>query len=699
MAKFNHHKPGFIAGQISPRAYGRSDLPQYLFACEELKNQIPTKEGATLSRGGSQYVKAAEDNEPTRIIPFIYSRTEAYAVEITTDAIRITSTSTRLTNPTVFITPYAYTQAELRELQYTQSADVLYIVHGNRQPYTIQRTAANTFSVVNFGLGPESNAQLVKRWPFRDPNITTTTITPSGTSGTVTLTASTAIFSPLHVGGWFKITHSGTTGAVQITGYTSPTVATASVKFGLAGTTATTDWEESAWSDYRGWPRSITFFEGRLVYGGNKSQPDTVWASKANNFAHLMARKFSQDSSADNSGLKYFGTTQASDPITATIAAQQVNAIQWLSGGKTLAAGTLAIEYVCPTLDATAANGFSAESTTGSSYIQAKRSAYTVLYVDSSGLSVAELQFDFEAQSYKSKDLSTFAEHPPLRHIDYQAREGILWGITTRDQLVGLTRDQNQQVTAWHFHTLGGAGSAPGVDPVVESLAVLPSKDGIHDDIWLCVGRKINSVWTYTIEIIGQGYTENLAASGDLLVDELKPEQSPFYVDCAIAIVGPGTPGTTFNVPHLPNEVVSVLADGFPVENLTVSALGVVTIPFAAYDIVVGLPYRQRIKPVRPEAGSVLGSAQGSTKRINRAVIRFHKTVGAKVGPSFTKLREINFRDASLPLSDPIPLFSGDKSVFFEGSYEPEGYVCLETTLPLPMNVLSITLRGETNES
>ena len=41
---------------------------------------------------------------------------------------------------------------------------------------------------------------------------------------------------------------------------------------------------EDVWSNNRGWPKSATFHEGRLYFGGSKSRPNTIWGSRVIDF-------------------------------------------------------------------------------------------------------------------------------------------------------------------------------------------------------------------------------------------------------------------------------------------------------------------------------------------------------------------------------------------------------------------------------
>jgi len=105
-------------------------------------------------------------------------------------------------------------------------------------------------------------------------------LTPSATTGSITLTASAAAFNAGHVGTHIHVNG----GFVTITGYTSATVLAGTVTTTLTGTGADATWSEWAWSGGRGYPRTATFHENRLVFGGTRDAPETLFGSVTGDF-------------------------------------------------------------------------------------------------------------------------------------------------------------------------------------------------------------------------------------------------------------------------------------------------------------------------------------------------------------------------------------------------------------------------------
>ena len=82
----------------------------------------------------------------------------------------------------IYEVPTPYLTADLFELKFEQSADVMYICHPDYEPRTLSRISTTTFVLEELGY---------EDGPFRDVNdVTTAILTPSAATGSITLTAS-----------------------------------------------------------------------------------------------------------------------------------------------------------------------------------------------------------------------------------------------------------------------------------------------------------------------------------------------------------------------------------------------------------------------------------------------------------------------------------------------------------------------------
>ena len=146
-------------------------------------------------------------------------------------------------------------------------------------PQIFQRTASTpTFQITPYILYATKSRALAASVPYRDVNVDTSlTLTVSAaTVGTGrTMTASAPLFNAGHVGAIFASNISSTIGSALVTGYTDSTHVTVQILDAWGGVGPTDNWYESAWSSYRGFPRTVTLYNQRTIFGGNAAELDT----------------------------------------------------------------------------------------------------------------------------------------------------------------------------------------------------------------------------------------------------------------------------------------------------------------------------------------------------------------------------------------------------------------------------------------
>jgi hypothetical protein len=122
----------FSAGELAPLYRGRSDLSAYSKGLRKMRNFFPSRHGSAVSRPGSLFVNTSKtpSDEAIRLIPFVFSNTESYALEFGHNYIRFHTNGGTVSNP-VLGGPYekvtTYHSAHLRSLKYAQTGDILTI--------------------------------------------------------------------------------------------------------------------------------------------------------------------------------------------------------------------------------------------------------------------------------------------------------------------------------------------------------------------------------------------------------------------------------------------------------------------------------------------------------------------------------------------------------------------------------------------
>lgn len=657
----------FNAGEFSELVSARVRFEKYQNAVKLSENMIPLVQGGMTRRTGSMHVAEVKTSaDATRVVSFQYSITQAYIIEFGDQYCRFYKDRGQIESapdtPYEIATPYL--EADLFELKFTQSADVLYITHPDYAPRKLSRTGHTswTLTVIDFLDGPY----------LPDTQSDTITITPSGTTGSITLTASAALFASTDVDRLvrLKLTGSANWGYVKITAYTDTTHVTATVKETLGAAAVSTEWKFGAWSDTTGYPSCCIFFEDRLCFAGGSYTPQRIDMSRTGDYENF------KPTDAD-------GTIVDDHAVTVTLTANDVNNIVWMvDDEKGLLVGTRSGEWmVRPSSlqEATTPTNVTAKRSTayGSYDLQALRAGKAAIYVQRAGRKVRELAYVYEVDGFRSPDMTVLAGHVlsgGVAQFAYQQEpHSIVWFVRNDGQLIGLTYDRDQSVIGWHRHILGGSFSTG--DAVVESVAVIPTPTEDADEVWLVVKRTVDGSTVRYIEYITPEFDDDDTTDA-------------FFVDCGLTY--DGVAATTISgLDHLEGETLSVLADGATHPDVTVSS-GSVTLDRSASVVHLGLTYVSDIQTLRIEAGAANGTAQGKIKRINRVIVRLYKTLGLQYGPDADSLDVVSFRTSADSMGSPPSLFTGDKEVNWNGGYSRDGYMYFRQDQPLPFTLLGL---------
>lgn len=212
---------GFNAGEWSPKMDARIDLDKYTLACLQLQNFTLLPYGGAVRRAGTQFIAETKDStKKSRLIPFEFSTEIAYCLEFGDQYIRFYRDGAQLESggsPYEIASPFM--EADLFQIQYVQINDVMYLTHPDHPPQKLIRIGDVSWTIADVEFDSP---------PFKDENIDTAkTITPSGTTGSITLTASGFTFSSDDVGSSWQLKHLRDADSVELslasTGMTSNT--------------------------------------------------------------------------------------------------------------------------------------------------------------------------------------------------------------------------------------------------------------------------------------------------------------------------------------------------------------------------------------------------------------------------------------------------------------------------------------------
>lgn len=581
-----------------------------------------------------------------------------------------------------------YTGSELFDsagrllLSWAQSADVLYLAHPSYTPRKLSRTdhTAWTLTEVDFQDGP-----------FLPVDASGTTLTPSGTTGSITLTASASLWSAADDGRQVRLKDSsGNWTWGTITGYTSATVVDFDIEGpDLADATARDTWRLGLYisggtAAQNSLPSAVTFFEDRLFWGGAALAPQRLDGSRNADYEN-MAPTEADGSVVDDNAVGY------------TLNSNTVNVLRWLLDySKGLQVGTAGSEWTVAPADASGPlSPTNAEARRATAYgcaaVRPLRVGSATLFVHRAGRKLHELAYSLDTDNLQAPDLTILAEHitdPGILALAYHFEPWrTVWAARADGVLLGMTygRVEGGEI-GWHRHILGGRYSenldGNYTNAVVENIAVIPDSAGTADQLWLQVRRTINGVNVRHIEIMEAPWAEG----GD--------QEDVYYLDSMLTYDGSAATTIT-GLRHLEGETVSVVADGAAAPDATVSD-GAITLAAAASVVQVGLPYTPALATLPSDAGAADGTAQGKKRRINRVTAIVYQTLGIWLGPDSDNMDSVEFPVSALDAV--APLFDGEKSAHWTGGYDSRGVVRLEQRLPFPITVLGLAVQISTQD-
>ena len=642
MARFVSMQTNFTAGELDPLVRARVDIESYKNALETAKNVICQPQGGVSRRPGTKFINELGGTPASgvRLVSFEFSVTDSYMLCFTNDTMYVykdkalvhTETSTGIVS------------AYLDTMCWTQSADTLIVVHQDMAPRKIVRGVSDTdwtISTISFDSIPN--------YAFTLSTFNTSgsgTLTPSDVSGKITLTSQNATFIAGHVGQYINASPQGRARIVEVTTTTTVNVVT---EFPFFDTTAiaNADWDletgyEDVWSASKGWPRTVTFHQGRLYFGGSKSRPSTIWGSKVGLYFSFEAVEALDD-----------------DAVEATLDTNTFNAITDIISGRDLQIFTTGGEFNVNQegLSAITPSNFfvSASSRNGSKEgIRVQQLESGVLFVQRQGKALSEIAFSDATLSYETAKVSLLSGHllkgpkrMDIRRAVATDENDLLLLVNEDDGsicLFSLLRAQN--VIAPSQFTTTGSFKDIGVDIV---------------DIYTVVSRDDGGVTKYYVEI----FDDNS------------------LTDCGVV----GTTSATANMAHLVGAVVHCISDGYVEPDQTVPAGGTITFtnpPTASSEC--GLPISVEIKTMPTEVKMQSGTRIGFRKRIVEVNALLYKTQNIVINNNLVPIRSLG----SGALDEPVPEFTGTKTLHGILGYSNNGQITVTQSSPLKLTLLGL---------
>lgn len=633
MTRVNILQTDFTSGELDPRLLGRTDLRTYENGAARLENVVVETTGGARRRPGMAYIATAPGRG--RLVTFEPGSGGAYLLVFTDQQLDIYEDNSLMST---LATPWS--EAEIKQISWGELGESIIVTHPDHVPQQITKITSLSWTIDDLAFAEKEDGLVCAPFArFAGPDVT---LAASGTAAAVTLTASDSVFLSGHLGTVFRIQGE----QIRLTNIATPTQADGqALDSGFAPTdpiniAATADWDEQAFSDVRGWPISISFHQNRMVIGGSKELPNSLWLSKS-------GQLFNFD----------LGIGLDDEAIAFRLAANETQAIRSLVSGRHLQIFTSVGEWIVTGTPLTPTNlQVHRQSRIGSPtdrQVPPRDVDGATLFAARNGREIREFLFTDSEQAYQAPDLALLARHLVLDPVDQAFdRSRRLFLIAMADgSIASIGIYRNADIVAWSKQTTDGA---------VISIATNETKT------FLLVERN-NGVF------IGE------------LIDTL-------FADAAISL-SEGVPTTIWTgLSHLEGETVTVVADGVVVDDVQVTG-GQITLAEAATDITVGLPYTHVVEPLPPTHSSARGKTQEPLYRPVRLVFRVFETSSLRVNTG-NGSRDLLFFEAGTGPANPDPTpFSGDQILralgWRRGPDLPPWRI--EQSTPLPFTLLSAT--------
>lgn len=723
MAKVTAVSTNFTAGELTPKMGVRVDVQRYQNGAALIENGWPIIHGGIDKRWGTLYRGPSKmASKKARLIPFVYSRTQAYWLEFGDFYMRVhTPAGLVLSSPGVpyeIVTPYS--EAQVQTMDFNQGADTMLLWHTAVFPRRLRRFSDTKWVLDEAPFNPPPFDEIGDR-PSVAVTLSATTV---GTGRTAT--AASAMWLAADVGR--EIWQGG--GTAKITAVVSATVATVEITSAFDAAALTSGQWVLALSPQAtctpsvstpvgaditltlgaaGWRASyvgklVTINEGVVKLTGFTS--DTIMTGiierPLNTTAAAIASSWTVASPAWNSvdGYPSTGTFHMqrllvagspsypqtvwgsaigeyfnfllgvtdTDAFAFQMVSDDLNPISYLSSSETLMALSFGGEF---TMDGGVEKPITPtnvrakpRSNHGCAQVRPIRVGSEEVYVQRTGKRVRAASFNESTGVWGAPDISVLADHltaPGITALSWHKEPGMLIMAARSDGVLAhCTFDRDQDVAGWARSNLGG---------VVESIATIP--DGDRDRTMMVVRRTINGATVRYLEMFDEDT----------------------YTDSAIR----GTQVTAATVwtglDHLEGEEVAILADGISQPRQTVTG-GQITLQRPASTVEIGRPIKLRVKLLTPEVTGGAGAALGARQRVNEITVAVRDTVGLAINGEQVPFRQLG----EGVLNQPITPFTGFKDVSDIGWSSGQTETVIEHDDPLPCHLMGVIRKFTINE-
>lgn len=611
----------FTGGEVTPTLSARYDLQKFGSFLQCCENFIPNLHGDIERRPGMRFI--ADLGGKSVLIPFQFNTEPEnnYVLIFREGSITVASADGLLSGVSIE-SPYALD--DVYALSTAQAGDIVYLAHKNY----VLRKLTRSGTAPDYGWALEEVVLNQSIAAPAAPTVTfvrdngddsaplnytlryvVTAVDGDGVESVASVVGSTTGKYPTDwvVGNHVDLTWAAVEGAEEYNVYRE-----SAGYYGFIGVSRSTSFQDqnfepdTATTPKEDWnpfedgnnPATVAFHQQRLVLGGTKDDPASFFMSRTGDYENFRKSRPLQDD----------------DPVEYMLASGSIDEIRWMASFGDLLIGTSGTEYKATSSGAAITSSdvqISVQSYWGSSGLAPLIIGQSVMHCQRSGSHVRDLYYSWESDGYAGNDLSLLApqlveSHHITQWAFQQSPGSNIWAVRDDGVLLCLTYMKEQNVYGWSRHVTQGK---------VLSVAVISGSQ--EDVVMLVVEREMGGVKKYFLERLA-GRFRDADGIGDA-----------FYVDCGLTSRQETASDTVGGLGHLEGADVVALADGSPVEGLTVTD-GAVTLPYAAKVVTVGLNYVSALSPLPLETDTQQGATLGKRRAYGKCVLRLYRSVGGK---------------------------------------------------------------------
>jgi hypothetical protein len=672
------YKASFNGGELTPEFFGQITDAKFQTGLALCRNFIIKPQGPAENRAGFAFVREVKNTAvATRVIPFTYSTSQTMVIELGAGYFRFhTMGATLLLAGVPYEIANPYAAADLFDIHFVQSGDVLTLVHPNYAPRELRRLGATSWTLTVIPFAPtvlpptgvaavSSGAGVQYDYSYVVTSVSLDRLTQSIASNVASCTNNIFASGAKNTISWVAPVGApvGTEYIVYkyvggVYGFMGRTTALTMVDDNIGPDMSLAppiyDPVFQAAGDY---PAAVSYYEQRRVFGGTINAQQQIWMTR----------------SGTESDMSYSLPIRDDDRISFRIAALQANTVRHLVPLSDLLVLTSSTEFRITAVNTDALTPTSispkAQSLIGASNVQPVIVNNNVIYAAERGGHIREMAYSRDANGYASGDLSLraihlFDEYDLVDMAFAKAPLPIVWAISSSGKLLGVTYVPEQQVGAWHQHDTDG---------LFESCCVVA--EGREDVLYVVVQRVIGGVQRRFIE---RQATRKFGALANA-----------FFVDSGATYDSAATTSIS-GLTWLEGKVVSILADGAVHPQRTVTG-GAITLDNPASIVHVGLPITADIETLPLAASIDAGYGQGRVKNVNAVTMRVVNSSGIFAGPNVGQLVQFKQR-TNEPYGTAPRLRTDELRIDVKPDWGSDASIIVRQSDPLPITLVSMTM-------